>query len=127
MSPIEILALIFSILILVKILAAFINPKSNLKLAEMMLEGTGVLRVIYLVLLAVVGYYLLWELTIIQISAVMLFALILVALVFIPYHKHALEIGRDLVKSRKKMLKHNWLQMLIWAAIAVWTLVAIFT
>ncbi|MBS3090226.1 hypothetical protein J4433_00470 [Candidatus Pacearchaeota archaeon] len=125
MTPIEILALIFAIGILVKIIAVLVNPKSNLKLAEMMLEGTGVLRIIYLILLAITGYYLLLELNIIQISAVMLFALILVALAFIPYNKHVLEIRREHAKSRKKFLKQNWLQLVIGAAIAIWTLVAI--
>src|SRR3989338_11237923 len=99
MTPIEILALIFAIGILVKIIAVLVNPKSNLKLAEMMLEGTGVLRIIYLILLAITGYYLLLELNIIQISAVMLFALILVALAFIPYNKHVLEIRREIGRA----------------------------
>jgi len=71
--PLETLALIFAILVLLKIVIVLINPKGWLNLSKSLFNDKPVTALIYFVLMAIVGHYVFTNLSIIQIAAVMLF------------------------------------------------------
>ena len=127
MDVISILALIFAVVVLVKLTVVLINPQAWLKFTGPIWENHNLTLVIYLLASVVVGYFLLQELTIIQISAVMLFASLLISVGFIAYPKLFFSIKKEIVyASGAKILQENWITVVVWGVLALWTLWAIF-
>jgi len=84
------------------------------------------MSLISLVLAAVVLYYLLQGgLTIVQILAVMLFLALFMAFGVGFYKKDVLALADKIMKDRA-FPKKSWLYMLLWAALLVWGLFALF-
>jgi hypothetical protein len=128
MTAIEILATIFSVLILVKLITYIIAPRPVMNFAEKLLKKKLWVSIIYFTLAIIVGYYVLCSLSIVQVAAVMLFTSMLIGLSLIPYTDLWSEIvDRMALTSRAEMFKKNWLILLIWVMIAVWTLFEVIT
>ena len=81
---------------------------------------------LYIVLAGVVGYFILTSLSIVQVTAVMLFAAILFGLGLLPYSETMLKLTQEMSDNRAEMLRKNWLAIVIWVTIAIWTLYAVF-
>jgi len=126
MTPIEILATIFAILVLVKLLFVAVNPKLWMKGVESILGNYIFTTVVYVLLAVIVGYVLFQSLNIIQVAAVMLFTSLLIGLTLVPYLKEFLTLGKEMIGTRSEMFRKTWLAIVIWIAIAVWTLCAVF-
>jgi hypothetical protein len=126
-STTAILAVIFALFIIVKISIVFIYPHGWFKFADALLRNTILMTVVYLVLAAIVGYYILRSFSIVQVAAVMLFTSLLIGLALIPFSETMLSIREGLLGSRLDILRKTWLTLLIWIAIAVWTLYEVFT
>jgi len=127
MTPIEILATIFAVLVLVKIAICAVNPKHWMRWARAALKESALAMVAYLILAAIVGYYVLTSMSIVQVAAVMLLTGILAALAFIPYSEALLKMGEDIVE--KGVLYKSWkvgIIVSIWVALAIWVLYAVF-
>ena len=99
MTPIEILATIFAILVLVKLLIIAIRPASWMKISEAILKKSTLTTISYLVLAVIVGYYVLASLNIVQVAAVMLLTSILIALGWVPYSNSFSTVIKDLENS----------------------------
>jgi len=128
MTPIEILATIFAVLVLFKLILSITNPKLRVKIAESFIStNTAVMIIVFLALTAIVGYYMLSSLTIVEVAAAMLFMSGLMGIFFIQYKGIMLKLLRESLKSREEFLRKNWLTFLIWAAIAVWVLYVVFS
>ena len=127
MTPIEILATIFAVLVLFKLLLSIISPQSRLKMAESITsKNPAILTIILLALTAIVGYYIFNSYSIVDVAALMLFLSGLIALVFVPYQKLMIKLLREELKSRTIFLSKNWLSILIWAIIAIWVFYTVF-
>ena len=125
MTPLEIIATIFAILILVKVSIVMMNPKLWLKVAEPAMRNYTLTAVVYAIIAVIVGYYIFASLNIVQVAAVMLFTAILIGLGLLPFHKHFMKIGQEMSESRSVMFQKVWLQIVIWVAMAVWVLYAV--
>ncbi|ODS35946.1 hypothetical protein BEH94_02580 [Candidatus Altiarchaeales archaeon WOR_SM1_SCG] len=126
MTPIEIMALIVAVLGSIKLIVILLNPKSWLDGAAKTAFSNPVLTtMVSLVLAAVTLMYLLEELTIIQIFAVMLFLMFLMAAAIAPYSKEIIAMGDKILKDRG-VVKKGWLAIIIWAVLIIWVLYAIF-
>ena len=126
MTPIEIIATIFAVLILVKLFLIVVSPKTRVKIAEAVLsKNPTILTMIILILTAIIGYYIFNSFTIVDVAAVMMFLSGLMALFFIQYPKIGIELVRESSKSRDIFLRKNWLSILIWMAIAILVLYTI--
>ena len=126
MTPIEIVATIFAVLILVKLFLIVVSPKTRVKIAEAILsKNPTILTIIILILTAIIGYYIFNRFTMVDVAAVMMFLSGLMALFFIQYPKISLELARESLKSRDVFLRKNWLSILIWLAIAILVLYTI--
>jgi len=122
MTPIEIIALVFAIIILVKAVMVFFNANPMMKFVEKIYDKTVLLTAVYLVFLVIVGYFLLMELNIAQVFAAALFGIMLYALVLIQYPKELLSFSKKALKNRRKA----WLPWLIFIFLALWVLYMLF-
>lgn len=123
LGTIEILALILSILILVKLLFMAFGPRSWLKFAKKFYKFPAVITIIYLVLIGVLFYLLLQSFTIVEIMAVVLLGALLTGIGFASFSKDIVSLADKMFK--KGYLKKMLLPILLWLILAVWTILAI--
>ncbi len=123
-NAVEIIALVFAILVIVKLLVVSFSPGSWMGLAKSLYKAPWILFVVELILAAIVFYYLQMELTIVQIVGGITLGALLTGMTFAIYGKETIAWGMKLLN--KGLLKKAWLPILIWLAIAVWTLVELF-
>lgn len=123
MTPIEILATIFAVIIILKLVVVSINPNLWMKTAGAMLKSEALTTLIYLVLTVVIGYYVFADLTVVQVAAVILLTSTLIGIGLGPYSKLILKWGKEMVDVG---VSKAWLSMLIWGLLAIWVLYAVF-
>lgn len=125
MTPIEIIALVFAIVAILKLLVLFIavKPAKAMKIAKPMWTAhPAIVHVVGIVLLAVLGYYLLQELSIVQLVAAMFFGFLLMAMFLMPYTKSVLKLAEEVLKNKGKA----WLGWLIVIVLSLWVLKELF-
>ena len=81
--------------------------------------------IVFLVLAAIVLYYLLQELTIVEIFGGVTFTVLLVGVSYAVFSKEMLAWGESMMK-KKDMMRRSWLVILIWLALSLWVLKEIF-
>lgn len=119
MEIIEIFALIVLVAIAIKMLVILISPKSWLSFAGKIWKLPILVMVVSLILAGVVFYYLIQEINLVQIFAVMLFIALISAATMAVYAKEFLAVAQKIVKDRS-FLKRAWLPILIWVILAIW-------
>lgn len=124
MTPLEILATIFAVLLLAKISIFVIKPEALMKASEAGLRRKDGLTIICLILAAIVGYYVFASLDVVEVAAVMLFTSLLMSLFLLPFFDDAIKI-RGFFEKRSEVLRKSW-SFVIWVAIAVWVLYKVF-
>jgi len=124
MTPIEIIALIFIIIAIVKMISVFINPGFGLNFAKKFTGYPMLLMIIDLIIGGVILYYLLQKLTIVHIIAVMFFTVILVKIALMPFMGDMLSVTDKILKQG--LVKKSWLYMLIWTVLLLWGLKELF-
>tara|TARA_Y100000034_G_scaffold70987_1_gene85565 strand:+ start:125 stop:511 length:387 start_codon:yes stop_codon:yes gene_type:complete len=118
-TPVEIIALIMIVLGAIKMITLLVSPMSWMNFAKSVYSKPNLTSLVALILAAVVLYYLLQEMTIVQVLAVAAFIglLIMVGL--------AKEIG-PLMKKYEAMIKKGnlwkeyWLYTLAWIILMAW-------
>ena len=124
-TSIEILALILIILSGIKIITILINPSIWLnKVVKKVYVGKRT-TFIFLVLALIVLYFLLQEITIIQILAVMLFVALIFGISFSIHYKELIKLADQIFKN-KNIVKSNWLPIIIWIILLLWGLKELF-
>ncbi|MFQ5541361.1 MAG: hypothetical protein ACE5E2_00910 [Candidatus Binatia bacterium] len=124
MTPIEILATIFAVFVIVKLVIVIAKPGLWMKWAGAMLKNDVMITLIYFVLAVIVGYFIFAELTVVQVAAVTLWVSMLIGIGFVPYSKILLKLRDELVSVG---ISRAWFAMLIWAVLAIWVLYAVFS
>ncbi len=123
MTPIEILATIFAVIVIVKLAVFIAKPGLWMKWAGVVLKNEVLTTLTYLVLAVIVAYYIFADLTVVQVAAVTLWVSLLIGIGVAPYSK-------ILLKSRDELLSAGiskaWLAMVIWAVLAIWVLYVVF-
>ncbi len=119
MTSIEVLATIFAVLVLVKMAFIRTNPKAWMNFAQPILRNSVVALLVYLVLAAVVGYFIFSSMTIVQVGAVMLFTSLLMGVGLAPYSQVILKVGEEMMTEGVGKAS---LSMLIWTGISLWVL-----
>ncbi len=118
------LAGIFAVLILVKFAALLINPGGWLHLGKVFLEHHAVLTGIYLILIAITGYFIFSSLNLIDLALVMFFTSLLTGLTLMPYPTQIQQLGEGMVAAG---IGKAWLGLVIWGAVAVAVLAKVFS
>jgi len=128
MTPLEWMATIFGAAIVLKILFILINPKGLQNFRDecfkVMEKNRLIITVILLVLAYFTGTYVFEAFSIVNIAAIMLFFMILLAIGIVPFAKEFRTWSKALYK--KDILSKAWLAILIWAAFGVYTLYILF-
>ena len=126
MTPIEVLATVFAVAILVKLVFVAASPKTYLRLVDAMAANTKLVSALYLVMAAIIGYYVLAEFTIVQVAAVIMFVMPRLGLAWAPHLGKFLGVVREAMGQPGEALKRNWLSVIIWGAMAVWVLYSLY-
>ena len=116
--------LVLSVLIIVKILFVAFNAKGWLSFGERLYSSPIVLVLAEAILAAVLFYYLLMQITIVQIMASLGLGALLTGIVFAVYPKETMAWAGKFLK-RKTILDRAWLPIIIWLVLAVWALSAL--
>lgn len=125
MSPTDIFALILVALIFLKLFLAVFFPKVRIMIGKKIYSTPSVTALISLLLAVIVGYFLLLELSIIQIFAVCLFFSFLMVVGFAPVGKEMMAVFEKKLNSRE-ILKRNLLSIIVWLVLCIWVLVELF-
>lgn len=126
MTPVEIIATIFAVLVIVKFLYFKYKPMAWKKLSDKIIKKPKVTKWIYLVLALVIGYYLLQELNVVQIVAVMMFSGFLTGYTFMTFAKEFKPFYKEIWKNKESLVQRLWLVWLIYLVLAVWVLWTVF-
>ena len=124
-NSIDIIALILLILVFIKVIFILIRPKGWIKFSKRLFENKYVFQIVALVLAAVVLYYLLQVLTIVQIFAVIAFETLLFAIGLSGLVKKIIPVYEEQIK-KKTFFKSNWLYFLLWLVLLVWVFIELF-
>lgn len=119
----KILAVIFAAVILIKLAFLLISPSLWLGATQGFLGHYTAIMVIYLVLLAITGYFVFTRIDLIDVAVVMLFTSILLGLSLIPYVASVPQLPEAIVSVG---FARVWPAWILWAAIAVAVLYRIF-
>ncbi len=125
MTATETMALILAVLVFFKIIVTAINPGARIKIAKKLYGSKNTTIIISLILSAVVLYYLLQELTIVQIFAVFLLLSLLMVLGFAPIANQMIKVLEKELKS-KDVIRRNLLSIIIWVLLALWVLLELY-
>ena len=118
MTPIEIIALILIIVSGIKIIVILINPKVWMNFVKKLFANAALVRIVLLILAGVVLYYLLQELTIIQILAAATLIVLLIGIGLAKDFNTLIKLYNN--QNSGKLLKDNWLYTLIWIVLLAW-------
>ena len=125
MSVIESLALIILVISAIKLLVLIISPKSWMNFASKLWSAPKIVSGVSFVLALVVLYYLLQEINIVQIFAVILFVALISAASISGYAKELVHVMQGLVR-RPGFFKRFWFPIVIWIILVVWGFVSLF-
>ena len=122
LTPIAIIALVTSIIVLLKIVTLTVNKKIWINNVSKPIYGNANISTLVLAILAVIVlYYLLLELTIVQVFAVIAFTSLLIAIGFLQYPKEVAAMGKSVIKKGFSWIE--WILVLVWVFLAAWAVV----
>jgi hypothetical protein len=122
MNPMEIIALVISIAVLLKIIVFIFNPGWLTKLLEAMHKYITLQMTFVSIFILVLGAYLIWFIGPVFLTVAALFGMMTFALTLLMYPKLYLKFGKDLLKDRKRLIP----VFVVWGILAVWTLWTLF-
>ena len=126
-GTLQIAVLILTVLIVIKFLVLAIKPKAWLKLAKNLYKKPLILVVVELVLAAVLFYYLLMQITIVQIMAAVALGALLTGLSFAVLGKELLPFISKIMRNRSILWSPRiWFVWLIWLTLIGWAVYTMF-
>jgi len=121
-APIELIALIFIVISLIKIIILLVNRDFWMgHIIKKILNHPHATGFIFLILSLVVLWYLLLGLTIIQVIAVMAFTTLFMGFGMLLYVKPLEKIIKSIRKD-KYLIKHGLVYIILWIIILLWGL-----
>lgn len=125
MNPIEIMAIIVAVLGLVKLFFVATNPKAWLKVVDFVFAKPNVTSAVSALLALIVLFFIIQEITIVQIFAVVLFVTLLVLVKASAYAKEIKDLGHKILKD-KNAIKKVWLAVVAWLILILWLFYEVF-
>lgn len=122
MDALDVMALIFAVMVLVKLAALLFSPAWWMDTAGAMFNHPRACTWVYAVLAAVVGYFVLTRMDIVEVVSAMLLTSLLMGVGVAPYSRTILKLGREMAGEGFGRL---WPVMVVWTVIAVWALYAV--
>ena len=125
MTPIEIMAAIVAVLVIIKLLVIMVNPKNWIPVVKAIYGNPGITTLVGLVLGGWSLMYLLKAMTIVDIFAVMFLFMMLMIIGVASFGKELQALAIKLLKE-KNILQRAWLATLIWIVLTIWVLWTLF-
>ncbi|MBN1870665.1 MAG: hypothetical protein JW847_08835 [Candidatus Omnitrophica bacterium] len=125
MTPIKIIALVFIVLALVKLLVISINPSSWKTVIKAVYGKPILTTALSLIAAVVILMFLLKEMTIVQVFASMAFMAALMMAQFAAMRKEVLEMSEKFLNDKSVFQKLRF-SLFIWTALMAWALYEIF-
>jgi len=119
MTPIEIIALILIALAFIKMVILLVKPKAWMNLTKSIYSNKILIQVVAFILASILLYYLLQELTIVQILAVIAFTAFLVVLGLASEVEFIVKKYEAQIKNGSLWKKH-WFYVLVWLVLLIW-------
>lgn len=123
-TPLEWVVLVFAVVALLKAIFVLGNRGVWTKFLDSMYTYHTVASCIFLILGGIIFYYLIQELTIVQILAAGAFTSCLIAIAFLQYAHEAKSFVKKMILSPLKGM--IWFYILIWLVLIAWALWEIF-
>ncbi len=118
-TPVETIAVIVILFAAVKMIVMLISPKSWMNFAKGVWANVVLVQIFSFVLAGIVLYYLLQQMTILQILAVVAFVALLLVFGIAPEVEFILKKYEAQIKQGK-LWKRYWFYALIWLILLVW-------
>lgn len=118
MSAVETIALIVVIIGLLKILSLIFIHRSFAKFSTRIVKSQF-FGVSYLLLAILVFYFLMKEISVVEILAVMVFTGLLMRAQFSRYPEEASNLVQRVMKDKKEFWKRNWIYIFIWVVLLI--------
>ncbi len=125
MTPVETIAFLIILGSAIKIVMLLINPSGWLGFAKKVWANKGTVKFISIVVAAVLLYYIVQEISIIQILATTAFVASLMVFGMASEAGMLIRKYENKIK-RGKIWKEYWLYTLIWIALMIWGVKALF-
>lgn len=123
-SPLNIIALIFIIVGILKIFTISINKKNWMPVVRSFFSNKLAGSAVVIILAIIVFYFLIQELTIIQIIASAAFISLLIALSVLQFNEEIVALAKKI--SSKKFSLMTWIYIFIWLILFAWALYQMF-
>jgi hypothetical protein len=124
MSAKKILAGIFAVTILLKLIIGVINPHLWMGAVAALLGQQALVMIIYLVLLVITGWFVFSKIDLIDLAVAMLFTSLLMTISILPYAGVLLKFREEILSIG---LGQAWLALVLWGALAVAVLCKVFS
>lgn len=125
MTPLEIIALLGALMIIVKLVVVAMKPKLWMKMPDHVFKHPKVAMVVSLLVAFLMLYFMIAEMNIIQIFAGVLFGAFMMFSVMASYSKEFTEAVKKMLKD-KHVLAEAFIPVAVWFLLAVWVLYALF-
>ncbi|MFH1290747.1 MAG: hypothetical protein ABIH92_05045 [Nanoarchaeota archaeon] len=123
LTPLEVIVTIFVVLAFVKIAVILGSRRKWLKYIQNFYANPNLALIVLIILAALIFYYLIQELTIVQIVAVIAFTCILFVIGLLQFPKETFALAK---KSFRKAKPAQVIYYLVWLALMAWAIYAIF-
>ena len=124
-SSVDVIAAVVAIVAIVKIIVVIINRKAWCdKVVEPIYNNSSLSSSIFLILGIVAFYYLLQEISIVQIFAVIGLSACLIAVGLLQYSNEFIFMLKKVCK--RKFGRWLWFYIVVWVVLSVWVLYEIF-
>ena len=124
LTPVEIIATIFIVLAAIKIIVILVNRMGWYNSVVKPVYSSSLSPIIFLILAAIVFWYIIQEVTIVQIIAVSAFVGLLIGVGFAAFGKDTLQFSKKVYA--KELNGWTWISLLIWTALILWAAYMIF-
>lgn len=120
-GALQITVLLLAILVVIKFLVLAIKPKAWLNFAKSLYSNPLILGLVEFILAAVLFYYLLMQLTIVQIMAAVTLGALLTGLSFAIFSKEMIPWMGRIIRSKKILWSPGaWFVWIIWLVLIGW-------
>jgi hypothetical protein len=119
----KVLAVIFAVAVLAKLFFIIFSPVKWVGFMEVFLGHSGLLWVVYLILIIITGCYVFLSIDLLDLAVAMLFTSMLIGLTLVPYSASILKLGGEIATVG---LWKAWPAMLFWLGLAVAILYRVF-
>lgn len=120
LSAIEVIAGLFALFVLAKVITIMIKKKAWFNTMVKPALKRVEMSIVFLLIAAVIFYFLIQTLTIVEIFAVLAFCSFFIFLGLIVYSKDMLAFAKEIYG--KKFNIWMWVQLILWAALSIWVL-----